>query len=75
MPHRAQRHAADLSHPLRNRIRSGEDLIRLLVEEEVIVAKVWPRHVPVKVLGLEIEREHIGKEGVQRPGDVAHRIG
>ena len=75
VPDRAQRHAAELAHPLRDRVRSGEDLVGMLVEKEVIVAKMRPRHVPVKVLGLEVEREHVGKESIQRPRDVPHCIG
>ena len=56
-------------------IGRGEDLVGMLVEKEVIVAKVRARHVPMKVLGLEIEREHVGKESIERPRDVAHGIG
>ena len=49
-------------------------MIGLLVQEKVIVAKVRPGHVPMKVLGLEIERERVGKKKVQRAGDVAHGV-
>ena len=56
------RRAADLARPLSDRIRYGEDLRRLLVEQQVIVAKVAPADVPVKVLGLHVNREHVGKQ-------------
>ena len=29
-----------------------------------------PRHVPVEVLGLEVEREEVSEERVERGGDV-----
>jgi hypothetical protein len=52
-----------------------EDLLRLLVEQQVVIAEVWTRHVPVEVLGLQIEREGIGHQCPQRRGDVLDRIG
>jgi hypothetical protein len=29
----------------------------------------------VEVLGLQIEREHIGKQRIERAGNIAHRVG
>jgi hypothetical protein len=57
------------------RIGGGEDLVGLLVQHQMIVAKVRARHVPVEVLGLQVERQHVRQEDVERTGDVAHRIG
>ena len=39
----------------------------------MVVAKVRPAHVPVEVLGLQVEREHVRQDGVHRAGDVAGR--
>ena len=69
MADRAQRGAADLAHPLGHRIGDGEDLLGLLVEQQMVVAEMRPADVPVEVLGLEIEREGVGEEPVQRRRD------
>ena len=71
---RVQRGAADLAGALGHRVGHGEDLVGLLVEQQVEVAEVRPRHVPVEVLGLEIEREGVGEERGEAGGDVAHRL-
>jgi hypothetical protein len=39
---RAQRGASDLAHTLGDEVGHRESLFRLLVEQEVIVAKGWP---------------------------------
>jgi hypothetical protein len=39
-----------------------EYLCRLLVEQQMIVAKVRPTDVPVKVLRLHVKLEHFGKQ-------------
>jgi hypothetical protein len=31
-------------------------------------------HMPVEVLGLHVEREHVGEQRIQRTGDVSARI-
>jgi hypothetical protein len=43
--------AADLAHALRGGVGRGWDLCALLVQEQVIVAKMRPRDGPVQVLG------------------------
>src|SRR6267378_2042629 len=60
-----QSHAADLSNTLRDRVGDGEDLISLLVEQKVIVAKMRTGHVPMEVLSLQIERERIGEDQIE----------
>jgi hypothetical protein len=32
----------------------------VLVQQQVVVAKMRSNHVPVEVCGLEIKREHVG---------------
>ena len=34
-----------------------------------------PAHVPVKILRLQVKREYIGQQRIQRPGDVANGLG
>src|SRR5579871_3219282 len=46
---RAQRTAADLAGALGDVIGHGEDLLGLLIEQQVIVAKMRTGHMPVKV--------------------------
>ena len=41
----------------------------------MVVAEVRARHVPVEVLRLQVEREHIGEQRVERAGDVARGVG
>jgi hypothetical protein len=43
----------------------AKDLRRLLVEQQVIIAKVPPAYVPMKVLRLNVKREHVGKQSAQ----------
>src|SRR6185503_3210195 len=59
VPNGANRRSSDLANPLCNGVRHGEQLIRLFIEKQVIVAKVWPAHMPVEVLGFQIEREYV----------------
>ena len=41
----------------------------------MIVTKMRPRDVPVEILGLEIQGEGVGKQDVERTGDVLHGVG
>ena len=74
MADRAERRAADLAHALGDVVGDGEDLVGLLVEEQVVVAEMRPAHVPMEILGLEVEREGVGEQRVERAGDVAAGI-
>ena len=47
--------------------------VGLFVEHQVVVAEVGAADVPVEVLGLEIEREAVGQQAVQRRRDGLHR--
>jgi hypothetical protein len=71
---RPQSHAPDFSNPLRDRIRGSEDLIALLIQEQVIVAKVRTRHVPMEILCLQVQCEHVREQQVERGGDLLHRL-
>ena len=41
----------------------------MLIEQHVIVAEVRAAHVPMKVLGLEIQDKHIGCHRIQGSGN------
>src|SRR5689334_20128754 len=70
----AQRGAADLPHPLGDVIDHREQLVSMLIEKEVVVTEVRATHVPVEVLGLDIDREHVGHQGVERARDILYRV-
>src|SRR5262245_6782139 len=40
----------------------------------MIVPKMRSADMPVEVLGLHVEREHVGEERIQRTGDVPARV-
>jgi hypothetical protein len=47
----------------------------MIVKHQVIVAKVRPADMPVKIFGFEIQRKGISQQCVQRSGDVLGGIG
>src|SRR5262249_20977026 len=50
------------------------DLVGLLIEKQMVIAEMRPADVPMKVLGLEIERKYVGQQSIQRPTDVLRRV-
>src|SRR5262245_63576960 len=70
----AQRSSTDLARPLGDRVRHREDLCRLLIEQQMIVAKVAPAYVPVKVLRLYVKRKYVGKQSTSVARDLLNRI-
>jgi hypothetical protein len=75
MADRTQRLPADLAHALGDRVGHREQLGRLLVQQQVVVAEMRAADVPVEVLGLQVQREHVGQHRVQRRADVAGGLG
>ena len=59
-----------LADSLGDRIGHRVELVGLLVEHEVVVAKVRSAHVPVEILGLQVHRENVGEDRIERAGDV-----
>ena len=70
---RAQGRTTDLAHAFGDVVGRGEDLVALFVEQEVVIAEVRPRYVPVEVLGLQVQREHVGEQDGERAGDIPRR--
>src|SRR5439155_24819527 len=62
---RGQCRCANLAHTLSNNISGGENVVRLLIEQQMKIAKVWARHVPMEVLRLHVQGKHVGKKRVQ----------
>ena len=65
-----QRLAAELAHALGERVGHRVELVAVLVQQQVVIAKVRAAHVPVEILRLEVQGEHVGQDAVQRAGDV-----
>src|SRR5947208_8279538 len=72
---RPDRGAADPAHPFGQNVDAVFQLAGLLVEQKVVVAEMRAAHVPMEVLGLEIEREGIGQERVERRRYLANGLG
>jgi hypothetical protein len=53
------RHSTNLPHAFGNFIGHGKDLICVLIEKQMVVAKVRSAHVPVEVLRLQVKREYV----------------
>src|SRR5882757_8870123 len=71
----AQRGAADLAHALGDVVGRGKNLLGLLVEQQVVIPEMRPRHMPVEVLRLDVQGEKIGQQRGQRGRKVARRVG
>ncbi len=59
---------------LGDRVGHREDLVALIVKQQVVVAEVGTAHMPVEILRLQIEGEHIGQHRVQRGSNIADGI-
>ncbi|MND08558.1 hypothetical protein D3C83_312660 [compost metagenome] len=51
--------AANLARAFGDVVSHLKDLIGLFVQQQVVVAKMRPAQVPMKVFGLEIKREDV----------------
>ena len=63
---RLHRGAADLADALGKLVGGGENRVRLLVEHQMVVAEMPAADVPVEILGLQIQREGVGQQHVER---------
>src|SRR5271168_3667796 len=67
--------AADLAHTLGDVVGHRKDLAGLIVEQEVVVAKVRPAHMPMKVLGLDIKSKSVGEQRIEGAASVFDGFG
>src|SRR6266567_6945331 len=59
-----QCNTTNLSNSLGDWIGHREKLLSVLVEEQMIITEMRAAHVPVKILGFHVEREHIRENGI-----------
>src|ERR1700681_2594528 len=71
---RANGWASQLPCSLSNGVRHRENLLALIVEHQVIVPEMRARHMPMEVLGFEIQREHVTEQWHQRLRNVMNRF-
>jgi hypothetical protein len=62
LPKRSDRRAASRADALSERVDQFENAARLLVQHEVVVPEIGATHVPVKVLGLEVESQSVSRD-------------
>src|SRR5712672_948942 len=74
LANRAKRGAPNLPNTFGDGICGREDLIGLLIQELVIVAKMWAGDVPMEVLGFQVKGKHISKQDVECGANVPHRV-
>jgi hypothetical protein len=64
----SQGYASDLAHALGDRVGDGENLVPVLIQQQMIVAEVRTRNMPVEVLRFEVEGEHIRQQNIESAG-------
>ena len=67
---RANGRAADLANALRDFVCHSKYLVGVVIQQQVVVAKMRTGHMPVKVLRFQIEDENIRNECVKSTRDV-----
>lgn len=74
LANRAKRGATNLPNTFGDRICGRKDLIGLLIQELVIVAKMWAGDVPMEVLGFQVKGKHISKQNVECGANVPRSV-
>src|SRR5437879_3710178 len=75
MTDRAEGGASNLADALRNRVRHGKKLIRLFVQQQMIIAEMRSAHMPMEVFGFQVQHEYVREDRVQRTRDVLSCLG
>lgn len=65
MADRSDRGAAHLSDPLGDRVRRRENLLAQVVKQQMKIAEMRPRNVPMKVLRLDVNSEYVRQSRVK----------
>src|SRR5271170_5356422 len=62
--------SAEFACPLGDIVRHREDLSTLIIEQQMVIAEMRAAHVPVEILRLEVESEHVGEHLAQLGGNL-----
>src|SRR5262245_15827610 len=66
------RSPADFAPPLGDVVSHRKDLSALLIQEQVVVAEMWSTHVPVEVLGLDVQGKDVAQQLTKLARDLDH---
>src|SRR5215813_8618099 len=64
----------DFTGSLGDRVRHCKELVAMLVQEQMVVPEVWPAHVPVKILRLQIKNKNVSKQLPQSARNTCHSV-
>src|ERR1700730_400044 len=62
--------STDFARSLGDIVRHREDLSTMLIEQEVVISEMRAIDVPMEILRLDIESEHVGEQFAQLAGDL-----
>ena len=65
---------SDLARALGDHVGHRKNLAALFIQHQMIVPEVHALHMPVKVLGLEVERKNVGQQYGEGTADVSDRV-
>src|SRR5215813_15068167 len=71
VPDRAEGGTTDLSYPFGKLVRHRKNLVAVIVEQQMVIAKMRAADMPMKILCLQIKRKRIGDEWIEGCGDRA----
>jgi hypothetical protein len=66
VPDRPYCRSTNLPYAFGDVVGDCKNLIRVLIEEQMVVPKMGPAHVPVEVLRLQVKREYVRQQSVER---------
>lgn len=58
------RRGSEFADPFGDRIGHAQQLIGVFIQHQVVIAEMRSAEMPVKILGFEIQREHVGENGI-----------
>src|SRR5580692_130663 len=70
-----QRSPAEFAGAFGNIVGHVEDLFALLVEQKMVIAKMAPGHVPMKILRLDVQRKCVREQRPKLGSEFRHTFG
>ena len=70
----SQRGTSDLACALSDFVGDRKDLVRLFIQQQMVVTELSTGHVPVEILRLYIKAERVGQQLPQHVRNIAHRL-